>query len=52
MSSLWYKVEPQNFLTGTWQDYVDPNATTMEIVKDSAHGLKTEFTKFAKEVGS
>jgi len=39
-------------LTGTWQDYVDPNATAMDIVKDSFRGIKTEVTKFAKECTS
>ena len=27
-------------LTGTWRDYVDPNATAMDIVKDSLSGWK------------
>ena len=27
-------------LTGTWRDYVDPNATALDIVKDSISGWK------------
>ena len=37
-------------LTGTWTDYVDPNATAMDILKESFTGIKTEVTKFVKEV--
>lgn len=37
-------------LTGTWSDYVDPDASVKEIVTEAAKALKVEAKKLVKEI--